>query len=62
MKYKLYGLLTVLSTCAMVAVAVLILQKDNKKKDRYLQHKEGPTETYDYEVNNSTFSGHLPVT
>ena len=52
MKYKLYGLLTVLSTCAMVAVAVLILQKDDIKKDRYLQHKEGSTETYDYEVNN----------
>lgn len=61
MKYKLYGLLTVLSTCAMVVVAVLILQKDDIKKDRYLQHKEGPTETYDYEVNNSTFSSHLPV-
>ena len=42
MKYKLYGLLTVLSACAMVVVAVLILQKDDIKKDRYLQHIDAP--------------------
>ncbi|MDY5653183.1 MAG: CotH kinase family protein, partial [Erysipelotrichaceae bacterium] len=60
MKYKLYGLLTVLSTCAMVAVAVLILQKDDIKKDRYLQHIDAPVKE-ECLHGEDRFCTHLPL-
>ena len=61
MKYKLYGLLAVLFIAVTVLVAVLILHTDDIDHNRYLQHKEASREVYDYAINGSVFSSHLPV-
>lgn len=61
MKYKLYGLLSVFLACAVVTVALLILQKDDIKKDRYIQHQQASGEVSDYEINNAAFTTHLPL-
>ena len=61
MKYKLYGLLAVLFSAVTVLVAVLILHTDDIDHNRYLQHKEASREVYDYAINGSVFSSHLPV-